>query len=133
MKLSFAFVCDVAVAVKSGKINAAGILNEVYSTEYPFVREQLSVVTGFEASAAEAGQRQRIRVVLHGPSGSEVAVVEGDYTVRKPSYIGRPRYVYGVWDFFGVEFPAPGDYTFHVLVGGDEKATIPLYVYAPSD
>jgi hypothetical protein len=40
--------------------------------------------------------------------------------------------LYGVLDFLGVEFPTPGDYAFHVLVNGDEKARIPLYVYARS-
>jgi hypothetical protein len=133
MKVTLAFACEAAVQVKSGKINAIGILNELYSTEYPFVKPQLSVVTGFEASIAEVGQRKHIQVALHGPDGTKIAVVDGSYTVKEPTYIGRPKYVYAVWDFLGVEFPTPGDHALYILVEGDEKARIPLYVYAPSD
>jgi hypothetical protein len=132
MKVMVAFVCEVAVQVPSRKINAIGILNELYSEEYPFVREHLSVVTGFEASATEVGQRKNIRVALHGPEDVELAAVEDSHTIKPPMYIGRPKYMYTVWDFWGVEFPSAGDYVFHILINGDKKAMIPLYVYARS-
>jgi hypothetical protein len=131
MRVNYAFACDVAVRAPSGKLNVAGIMNELYSTEYPFVREQVSIVVGFEASQAEAGQEKRIRVALHEPDGAEIAAKERDYTVTQPTYPGRPRFVSSTWDFLGVQFPAPDHYEFRVLVNGDEKATIPLYVYAP--
>ena len=131
MKVNYALACDLAVRAASGKLNVAGILNELHSDEYPFVREQVSVVVGFQASVAEVGQEKQIRVALHGPDGAEIAAIERDYTVSQPTYIGRPRFVNSAWDFLGVEFTAPGDYAFHVLVNGDEKATVPLYVYAP--
>ena len=60
MKVNYAFACDLAVRAASGKLNVAGILNELHSEGYPFVRQQVSVVVGFEASVAEAGQEKRI-------------------------------------------------------------------------
>ncbi len=131
MKVNYAFACDVAIRAPSGKLNVAGILNELHSDEYPFVREQVSVVVGFEASVAEVGQEKRIRIALHEPDGVEIAAIERDYTVSQSPEIGRPRFVSAAWDFLGVEFPVPGDYAFHVLVNGDENAAVPLYVYAP--
>ncbi len=72
MKVTHAFACDIAVRVKSGKLNVLGIMSELYSDEYPFVRPQVSVVVGFESSVVEAGQERCIRVALHGPDGAKV-------------------------------------------------------------
>ena len=77
MKVNYAFACDLVVRAASGKLNVAGILNELHSDECPFVWQQVSVVVGFEASVAEAGQEKRIRVALHGADGAEIAPIEG--------------------------------------------------------
>ena len=83
-KVTLAFVCDAAAQVRSDKVNAIGILNELYSAEYPFVRPQLFVVVGIEASVAEVGQKKHLRVALHGPDGTEIAAVDSSYTVGQP-------------------------------------------------
>jgi hypothetical protein len=135
VKVTFAVACDFANRSDGGKLNIVGIFNELYSTEFPYVRPEIYVVVGYEATVAEEGRTKHIRVVLLKPDNPdpEIVSIEGVYTVRLPTYPGRPRYVNSIFHLPQVEFPEPGDYAFHVLIGGDDRERVPVHVYNPQD
>jgi hypothetical protein len=114
-------------------LNIVGIFNELYSVVFPYVCPEMFVVIGYELTVDERGQTNLVRVVLQRPDNPdpEILSIEGKYTVRMPTYPGRPRYVNSIFRLSRVEFTDPGDYAFHVLIGGDDKARIPLHVYNP--
>ena len=57
--------------------------------------------------------------------------MEAQMTVPRPNRPGSRAYINQTVGLAGVVFERSGAYAFSVLVGDDEKATVPLYINEP--
>ena len=73
-----------------------------------------------------------IRFVLLDPDGGEVAGATGSLSARSQRD-GRDAVLTFSIDLWNLTFPAPGDYSFRILVNGSERKRLPLLLLKPSD
>ena len=68
--------------------------------------------------------------MLLDPDGGEVAGATGSVTARS-QHDARDAVLTFSIDLWNLTFPAPGDYSFRILVNGSERKRLPLLLLAP--
>jgi hypothetical protein len=126
--VNVAVLADYANVSQDGKLNIMGIFQEINAPELPLQLPQMYLVLSFTAGPAEFGLVRDIRVVLLHSDGQEVFALEAQMQVPNAARPGRRAYINETIGLAGVPFQQAGDYAFSILVGDDEKATVPLYV-----
>jgi len=126
--VTVAVLADYANVSQDGKLNIMGIFQEVNAPSLPFVLPQMFLVLSFSAGPAEFNTARNVRVVLLHSDGKEILGLEAQMQVPRPDRPGSRAYINQAIGLAGVAFEQPGDYAFSVLVGDDEKATVPLHV-----
>lgn len=125
MEVRMAFLADAANVTDSGKLNVLGIFNRVFSDTFPYQHPHMQCVVRFEASAAEFGKTKEIEISLVNSDGKMVGTMKGKAQVPKPE-AGSRASVELILGLNNVPFESPGDYEFSVLVGGEQKWSIPV-------
>jgi Family of unknown function (DUF6941) len=90
------------------------------------------LVLGFTAGPAEFGSVRKLRTPLLHSDGQEILAMEAEMPVPSARRPGSRAYINETIGLAGVTFPRPGDYAFSILIGDDEKATVPIHVNDPS-
>ena len=130
MEVTLAVVAQEFKPHGDGMLDILGISTGMLVSAVPYVEPQLDFVLAFSAHPAEVGRERYI----------EVQVFEGDETLKiyrtsivvpdSPREGIRPSsYIH--FALPNVPFPRFGDYSLVVLVGEDEKTTVPFYVTSP--
>ncbi len=124
--IEYAFLADAAQAVPGQKFNVlGGGLDRVGGATFPLRHPHLALVVGLSVTAAETERTHDLRFVLLDPDGREVANATGNLTVHGRTD-ARDHTVTLAIDVWNVTFPAPGDYSFRLLVNGSERRRVPL-------
>ncbi len=131
MDVTVAVLADYANVSQDGKLDIMGIFQEVNPPTLPFALPQMYLVLSFSAGPAEFGSVRNIRIPLLHSDGQEILVLEAQMQVPRANRPGSRAYINEAIGLAGVTFDRPGDYAFSVLVGDDEKATVPLHVNEP--
>jgi hypothetical protein len=127
--IDLALLADAATIDASGKLNILGIFDRISATSFPVQHAHIALILRFVASPEEAGNHE-VRIVLRGPDGEEVVGLDGKIQtgpgggrsggdVRVPQVVNMERMV----------FPKPGRYTFEVLVEGEHRVSVPLFLH----
>jgi hypothetical protein len=132
MDVTVAVLADYANVSQDGKLNIMGIFQEVNPPFLPFPLPQMYLVLSFSAGPAEFDTNRNIRVALSHSDGQEILTLEAQMRVPRPNRPGSRAYINEAIGLAGVMFERPGDYGFSILVGDDEKATVPLHVNRPT-
>src|SRR5919199_2106203 len=117
---------------QDGKLNIMGIFQEVNPPTLPFALPQMYLVLSFSAGPAEFDTVRNICIPLLQSDGQEMLSLQAQMRVPRPNRPGSPAYINAAIGLAGVRFERPGDYAFSILIGDDEKATVPLHVNDPS-
>lgn len=125
MELTMLLVADYANVDREGKANVMGIFNEVLSKQFPAIHPEMRVVFTLVASPAEQGTK-KVAMKLIDEDGSPLVEWERDIPI--PAYEGRRNTLSQIIRLTGLQFPRAGEYSFRVLVDGDDKGSTPLYV-----
>lgn len=128
MDVKLAVLADYANVAQNGKLNIMGIFQEINAPFLPFPLPQMYLVVTFSAGPAEFDKVRDTRVVLLRSDGQRLLELEGQLQVPRPPREGSRAYINEAIGLAGVTFPQAGDYAFHILVGDDDKATVPLHV-----
>ncbi len=131
MEVVLAVVCDYANVSMEGKLNILGVFQELNPQVLPYSHPQMYLVVSFEAGAAEVGQQKHFRIVLLDTDGNEILLMEGPAVVEAAARPGGRSYINQVVGLQLTTFQRTGDHAFHILVNGEEKRTVPLYVNEP--
>ena len=83
-------------------------------------------------TSTETDREHEVRFVLLDPDGGEVAGATGSLTARSQPEARDAILTFSI-DLWNLAFPAPGDYSFRILVNGSERKRLPLLVVAPAD
>ena len=97
---------------------------------FPLRHPHLALVLGLLVTAPETDHEHEVRFVLLDPDGGEVAGATGNLVARGHGD-GRDAVLTFSIDLWNLTFPAPGDYSFRILVNGSERKRLPLLITAP--
>jgi hypothetical protein len=125
-EIDYAFLADAAQATPGQKFNVlGGGLDHIGGQAYPLRHPHLALVIGLRVTATELDRAHELRFILLDPDGREVAAASSNLTVHGRTD-ARDRPVTLAIDAWNLTFPAPGDYSFRLLVNGSERRRIPL-------
>lgn len=128
MDVTLAVLADYANVSQDGKLNIMGIFQEINAPTLPFPMPQMYLVMSFAAGAAEFETTRHLRIALLHGDGQELLALEAEMRVPRPKRPGSKAYINEAIGLSQIVFERAGDYGFSILVGGDEKATVPLHV-----
>jgi hypothetical protein len=131
MEVTVAVLADYANVSQDGKLNIMGIFQEINPPVLPFALPQMYLVLSFSAGPAEFGTTRNIRIPLMQSDGQEIFSLQAQMQIPRANRPGSRVYMNEAIGLAGVTFHQPGDYAFSILVGDDEKATVPLHVNEP--
>jgi hypothetical protein len=130
-EIDFAFLADAAETLPGQKFHVlGGGVSRLGGRTFPLQHPHLALVLGLLVSAPEMDREHEIRFVLLTPDGGEVAGATGNLVARGHGD-GRDTVLTFSIDLWNLTFPAPGDYSFRILVNGSERKRLPLLVAAP--
>jgi uncharacterized membrane protein YgcG len=106
-----------------------GGITRIAGRTFPLRHPHVALVVGLLVTAPETDRPHDIRFVLLDPDGGEVAGATGSLTAHGQTG-GRDATLTFAIDLWNLTFPAPGDYSFRVLVNGSERKRVPLEIAA---
>ncbi len=128
--IDFAFLADAADARPGEKFSViGGGVSRIGGRGFPLVHPHLALVVGLLVTAAEVGREHELRFVFFGPDGAQIADATGAIRADGQQE-ARDQVVTFAVDFWSLAFPAAGDYTLRILVGGSERKRLVLTVGA---
>ncbi len=127
-EIDFAFLADAAETVPGQKFHVlGGGINRLGGPQFPLRHPHLALVVSLVVTAPELDREHEIRFILLDPDGGEVAGATSTLVARgEPA--GRDTMLTFSVDLWNLTFPAPGDYTFRILVNGSERKRLSLIV-----
>lgn len=132
VEVTVAVLADYANVSQDGKLNIMGIFQEINPPFLPFPMPQMYLVLSFSAGPAEFDTARDIRIPLLHSDGQEILGMEAQMQIPRPKRAGSRAYINQAIGLTGVQFERAGDYAFSILIGDDEKASVPLHVNDPS-
>ena len=126
-----AVLADYANVSQDGKLNIMVIFQEINPPFLPFTMPQMYLVLSFSAGVAEFDTVRNLRIPLLHADGEEVLSMEAQMTIPRPNRPGSRAYINQTVGLAGVRFERSGAYAFSIVVGDDEKSTVPLYMNEP--
>jgi uncharacterized protein DUF6941 len=130
--VTVAVLADYANVSQDGKLNIMGIFQEINPPVLPFALPQMYLVLSLTAGPAEFGLTRNLRIPLLQSDGKEILSLQAQMRVPSARRPGSRAYINEAIGLAGITFPQAGDYAFHILIGDDDKATVPLHVNEPS-
>jgi len=128
MEIALSVIADAANRSDTGKLNILGVFSSLYATQMPCHHPTMSLVLSFQASAFERGSSQRVSIRLLDPDGKTI-LAPPDSTLQVPGDSGDLTPVVNlIANFTNVQFASFGNHRFDILVDGQVKAQIPIFV-----
>jgi hypothetical protein len=127
MQLEFALFCNAAEVSSEGLIDILrGGYDIVSATGFPAKMAKMSLVVRLLCDADECGRDHQFLSQMIDPLGNPLPPTETTISFSPPVYPGNParqnRMTLRV-EYWGLEFPVAGDYTFRFLVDGVQVGT----------
>lgn len=124
MDVPLAVLADAANISQEGNLNILGIFNEIRAASFPAVHPGAVLVVQLRAKRSEQGEN--VRVVIRLMDEDRVlADVTGQFPVPEPGGKGDIK-INQLFRLQGLPLERAGEYAFHILVNGDEKAVVPF-------
>lgn len=127
-EIDYAFLADAAQTAPGHKFHViGGGVSRIGGRIFPLHHPHLSLVVGLSVTAAETNRTHEIRFVLLDPDGQEVAGATGNLVAHGQADAREATLTFSI-DLWNLAFPAPGDYSFRLLINGSERKRLPLVV-----
>ena len=118
--------------VQDGLPNIFGVFSRIVPEFLPIMSQPMTLVVNYQASAAESGMAKTFGILLMDEDGTHLTRFEHTGVVDPPDRPGRRIEWTNHYNFPPMKFDKPGDYAFSILVDGDEKRSVSLYVDLPN-
>lgn len=128
MEVTLAVLADYANVSREGKLNILGVFGEVNPPVLPWRLPQMYLVISMKFQPAETMAEVPLKVVLWEADGDERLSLEQNIPV--PTQRGE-RTVNQIVGLAGLRFDKAGNYTFRILVSGEERRVLPFRVNEP--
>jgi hypothetical protein len=125
-EIDYAFLADAAQTAPGQKFHViGGGVNRIGGASFPLRHPHIALVVGLRVTAPETERQHEIRFVLLDPDGHEVAGATGNLVAHGQQDARDATLTFSI-DLWNLQFPAPGDYSFRLLVNGSELKRLPL-------
>lgn len=131
VEVKLAVACDTVSQSPDGKIDIHGVFTEVAGLSLPYVVPQVHLAIFCDANVAEVGTRTFMEARFQEEDGDVVLSAPHVHVVPPSPRPGTRSSFNIVFPFVNILFDKPGHYEFVVLVGGETKATAPIYANEP--
>jgi hypothetical protein len=129
--IDYAFLADAAQTTPGQKFHVlGGGVTRISGSSFPLRHPHLALVVGLRVARSEAEREHEIRFVLVDPTGTEVADATGSLVAHRQADFHDSTLTFSI-DIWNLTFPAPGDYSFRLLVNGAESKRLPLAIVGP--
>ena len=126
--IDYAFLADAAQTAPGQKFHViGGGVSRIGGQTFPLRHPHVALVVGLRVTAPETERPHEIRFVLLDPDGAEVAGATGTLVAHGTTDARDSTLTFSI-DLWNLTFPAPGDYSFRLLVNGSERKRLPLVV-----
>ncbi len=132
MEAVLAVAADYANVASDGKLNIMGIFQEVNPPASTFALPQMFLVITWSAGPAEFGSTKDVRIAFMDPDNGENLVLDYELILPKAVRPGTRSLFHQILGIGGLPLFRAGPHAIYVLVGGETKASVPLYVNEPS-
>lgn len=127
MELILSLACDSARVRPDGKVDVAGIFNELYAPGFPAAQARMSVLFVLEWNPREQGRYDFVADLVDD-EGSKVLTIEGHTEVDSRSPERAPALTRILLPLENVVFPHAGRYRFMLEVAGRVQPAFALFV-----
>ena len=132
MDVSLAVLADYAIVSQDGKLSIMGIFDSINPHQpFPFSLPQMYLVVAYTAGAAEYGSEKDVEIVLLSEDGRRLLSLKQKMVVPRPEIPGSLAQMNQIAGLSRYKFTEAGSYEFSILVGGEEKGSVPLRVNPP--
>jgi hypothetical protein len=127
-EIDYAFLADAAQTAPGHKFHViGGGVSRVGGPSFPLHHPHLALVVGLSVTATETNRTHEVRFVLLDPNGGEVAGATGNLVAHGHADSRETTLTFSI-DLWNLVFPAPGDYSFRLLINGSERKRLSLVV-----
>jgi hypothetical protein len=127
MEVDLAVLADAANLTENGKLNILGIFDRfTLGPGFPATSPTFSIIIRVAAHPSELGKHD-LALRIANADGKEVGKLKGRFEVRREKTSPQPARVPLILQA-QVKIPAPGDYTFDILINGRWERSISLEV-----
>ena len=127
MEVALALLADYANVTREGKLNLLGLFEQINAPRLPWTHPHMQLVLSFEATPAEWDSSKKIEIKLLDADGNSKLNLSSDLKIPR-GQSGRNVSINSIIAINNLKFDVAGDYAFHVLIGEDDKKTLPLRV-----
>ncbi|CAN5626643.1 hypothetical protein BH23GEM10_BH23GEM10_16850 [soil metagenome] len=127
MILRLSAVCEAAHERPDGRLDLAGMFNELSAPGFPAMQDRMTVVFLVEWDESEAG-RQPLRADMIDETGRKLLTIQGHTEVEARTSERAPPQTRLIMPLEKVVFPKPGRYTFELVAGGDAVTACSFFV-----
>jgi hypothetical protein len=120
-------LADYANVSKEGKLNVMGIFDRLNATGFPTRHPEMHLVVKLRGELGEWGGSRQLTIRLIDQDGKEISSISRSFVVPEAK-AGRPPEVNFIIGLRDMVFPEPGIYEFVLLVDGERKGGVPIYV-----
>ena len=131
--VEYAFLADAAEARPGQKFAViGGGVSRLGGPQFPLRHPHLALVCGLSVTAPEFGREHDLQFILLTPDGQQLSNANAKVMANGPAD-GRDSILTFSLDLWNLTFPAPGDYSFRLLVNGSERKRLPLLLLRPPE
>lgn len=127
MILKLAAVCESARERPDGRLDLAGIFNDLSAPGFPAMQDRMTVVFVVEWEPDESGELP-LRADMIDESGRRLLTIQGHTQVDARSADRSPPQTRLIMPLEKVVFPKPGRYRFELVAGGDMADACSFFV-----
>ena len=131
MKVNLAVAAEDVEMGARNKPDIRGVFTEVMPDDLPGYLSDIHLIVFCEADAAEFGKEKLFEIYLLAADGERLARWHDLQPVPQPPRPGSRCFFVLDWSLQTVPFTKAGDYAFSVVVGGDQKTSLQIYVHEP--
>jgi hypothetical protein len=133
VEVNLAVAADYANVTNEGKLNIMGVCSDVSPAAFPTALQQIFLVITWEAGPAEFGTQKDVRIAFVDADANVTITLDlPGFVVPHPSREGNRVYFNQIVGMGGLLIERAGEHAFLLLVGGEEKRRVPLYVNEPT-
>ncbi|HEY3781724.1 MAG TPA: hypothetical protein VGL56_11605 [Fimbriimonadaceae bacterium] len=121
MELRYALLSDFANVTQDGKLNVIGILDHLYSIQFPTIHRQLYMVTSTATDLEDEDTTREIHVQLINADGEVLQDLKGQVNFARGKQIFNQVHI-----FQDLVFNQAGPYQFNIFFDGRMVKTLEL-------
>ena len=134
MEATLAVAADNANVSTDGKLNIIGVFQEFTPGAFPTAVPTVAVVLSWVAEPVEFGTQKEVHVSFMGPDPEQkIDLPPFGLKIPVAARPGEPAIAHQIITLQNLPLLRSGPHAFYVVVGGESKARIPLYVREPVD